>query len=123
MDGPQHLRATGHPGHGLDEDVQVLLQPLDDLHGLVVVLAQGSQSLAGSGERKRGGNGRAKEDGEGERKDTRLEPVPTRSAAHQTGAHGERKWLLRLRQLLEVVTSVFRDKHVSDRVHMNMNIA
>lgn len=53
MDGPQHLRATGHPGHGLDEDVQVLLQPLDDLHGLVVVLAQGSQSLAGSGVRKK----------------------------------------------------------------------
>lgn len=52
MDGPQHLRATGHPGHGLDEDVQVLLQPLDDLHGLVVVLAQGSQSLA---ERKKEG--------------------------------------------------------------------
>lgn len=123
MDGPQHLRATGHPGHGLDEDVQVLLQPLDDLHGLVVVLAQGSQSLAGSGEKKRGGNGRPKEDGEGERRDARLEPVPTRSPAHQTGARGERKWLLRRRQLLEVVTSAFRDKHVSDQVHMNMNIA
>lgn len=53
MDGPQHLRAAGHPGHGLDEDVQVLLQPLDDLHGLGVVLAQGSQSLLEGGKRGR----------------------------------------------------------------------
>lgn len=43
----QHLRATGHPGHGLDEDIQILLEPLDDLHGLVVVLTQRSQGLGG----------------------------------------------------------------------------
>lgn len=81
MDGPQHLRATGHPGHGLDEDVQVLLQPLDDLHGLVVVLAQGSQSLVGSGDNKKRREKGQTRIGKGrERREAQLEPVPTRGA-------------------------------------------
>lgn len=45
VDGAQHLRATGHSGHGLDEDVQVLLEPLDDFHGLVVIITQRNQGL------------------------------------------------------------------------------
>ena len=47
--GSEHLRATGHPGHGLDEDVQVLLQPLDDLHRLVVILTERDEGLGGGG--------------------------------------------------------------------------
>lgn len=45
VNGSEHLGATGNSGHGLDEDVQVLLEPLDDFHGLVVILAERNQSL------------------------------------------------------------------------------
>lgn len=45
MNGPEHLWTAGHSGHGLDEDFQVLLQTMDDLHGLVIFLTPWNQGL------------------------------------------------------------------------------
>ncbi len=45
MNGPKHLWTAGHSGHGLNEDFQVLLQTMDDLHGLVIFLTSWNQGL------------------------------------------------------------------------------
>lgn len=45
VNGAQHLRAIGHSGHRLQQDLQVLLQPLDDLQWGVIITTQRNQCL------------------------------------------------------------------------------